>query len=623
MTSAIRLLFAFLLLVAAIPATARKAPKPAIPPEHRNNHWYRPEPSSDVAIVFVHGIFSDSHECWTSEKNGAYWPEIVRKDPIFNGAGIYLAGYETYIKQRDYGVHEAAAEVFKALERDGVLQKSNIVFICHSTGGIVTRYMLSHHWELFQSKNIGLALYASPTLGSRIADWVGGVAKALNQRLGFQLRRDSELLQNLHVRFKDKLGMAVDISLVGMELCETKGVYGEIVVNCDSAGAYFGAEKLKNCNHFETVKPTAQSDEPNIRLENFFVQRFRPLMARSDSTVPDVWCTSPPDGPATGRIPLVITGEKFRSGSVVYVGGVEAKIEKLTSRTIVANLPADLPAGRFPVRVRNRTSAETASFNFTVHPVLTNAVPITVTVRGGDSLTIDGHGFTSPAEVRICGAPLTELQLVSSRQLTGKVPPRASSGRCDVHVSVAGISAELTNAVRYDPVLEAITPKTIAAGKPAEVTVTGTGFQSDATFSVGGVATGVRYDSASQLTVSVPARDTTGHADVVVTHADGSTTTLPSGLTFNPSIDSVSPANGPVGGGNVVTITGSGFTPATKVRFGDVTLHATYVDPHTLTVSAPAQAAAGTLELEVLNADGTAAVQSYTYDAPEIGPGVS
>jgi DNA-binding beta-propeller fold protein YncE len=76
------------------------------------------------------------------------------------------------------------------------------------------------------------------------------------------------------------------------------------------------------------------------------------------------------------------------------------------------------------------------------------------------------------------------------------------------------------------------------------------------------------------------------------------------------SVGSVSPAQGPVGGGTTVTIRGSGFQAGATVSFGGVAATTTFVDGETLKVVTPA-AAARSVQLVVKTPDG----QTYALDA--------
>jgi hypothetical protein len=92
------------------------------------------------------------------------------------------------------------------------------------------------------------------------------------------------------------------------------------------------------------------------------------------------------------------------------------------------------------------------------------------------------------------------------------------------------------------------------------VTITGTGFLTGATVSLGGTAaTGVTVVSSTSITATTAAH-TAGAVNVVVTNADTQSGTLTNGYTYAtvaPQINSISPTSGVVG--TQVTVNGSGF----------------------------------------------------------------
>jgi hypothetical protein len=99
-----------------------------------------------------------------------------------------------------------------------------------------------------------------------------------------------------------------------------------------------------------------------------------------------------------------------------------------------------------------------------------------------------------------------------------------------------------------------------------------------------------------------------------------------------PTITSVSPASGPLGGGQTVTVRGTDFTGATAVKFGTKPGTSVVVASATrLTVVSPSHAA-GVFDVRVTTPDGTTALvpaDQYTYAAaptitsvsPTSGPG--
>jgi len=114
-----------------------------------------------------------------------------------------------------------------------------------------------------------------------------------------------------------------------------------------------------------------------------------------------------------------------------------------------------------------------------------------------------------------------------------------------------------------------------------------------------------------------------GTVDVKVTTPNG-TSALTSADHFTyvaasaPSVTGVTPTSGTTGGGTVVTITGSGFSAATKVSFGTkAAVTYTVLSDTTIVATAP-PGAAGTVDITVTTPSGTSAISAadhYTYTA--------
>jgi len=84
-----------------------------------------------------------------------------------------------------------------------------------------------------------------------------------------------------------------------------------------------------------------------------------------------------------------------------------------------------------------------------------------------------------------------------------------------------------------------------------------------------------------------------------------------------PVVTGVSPATGPLAGLTPVTVTGSGFTNATGVRFGTVAATNLAVACDTqLTVTSPPATASGAVDVTVTTPGGTSsasAADQFTY----------
>ena len=145
-------LFLMLAACAAIPARAADCLDAKPPEAGVNNFWYCLN-ASDTAIVFVHGLHSDSRGAWMHQTKAGedaenYWPHLVAKDQSLGAPSIYLAGFYTDIHSGGYGMAEAAEELFSHLNtpiggEPAPITKKNILFVGHSLGGILTRAVLT------------------------------------------------------------------------------------------------------------------------------------------------------------------------------------------------------------------------------------------------------------------------------------------------------------------------------------------------------------------------------------------------------------------------------------------------------------------------------------------------
>jgi hypothetical protein len=84
-----------------------------------------------------------------------------------------------------------------------------------------------------------------------------------------------------------------------------------------------------------------------------------------------------------------------------------------------------------------------------------------------------------------------------------------------------------------------------------------------------------------------------------------------------PTVTSVLPTSGSIGGGTVVTISGTGFLASPAVKFGGVSATSISATATSITATAPAHAA-GKVDVVVTNSDGQSATltQAFTYALP-------
>ncbi|HEU4872422.1 MAG TPA: IPT/TIG domain-containing protein [Pyrinomonadaceae bacterium] len=174
------------------------------------------------------------------------------------------------------------------------------------------------------------------------------------------------------------------------------------------------------------------------------------------------------------------------------------------------------------------------------------------------------------------------------------------------------------------PTVTAISPTSGSTSGGTSVTITGTGFSSGATVSLGGAAaTNVMVVSPTSITATTSAR-TAGTVDVVVTNTDTLNGTLSSGYTYTasaPTVTAISPTSGSTSGGTSVTITGTGFSSGATVSLGGAAAtNVMVVSPTSITATTSARGA-GTVDVMVTNPDSLNGTLSsgYTYSSPDPG----
>lgn len=255
----------------------------------QNNTWHQFN-SSDTVFIFVHGIFSDSAGCWTAD-SGTFWPTLLNQDDRFGHPSIFLGGYFTDFSSGIYRISNAADELLSYLSvpdhtwKVAPLVKQNIVFVAHSTGGIVVRYMLERNKDLFSNKNVGLVLLASPSRGTAWSNRLGWLRGIFKNRMAGQLSSDNDFVLDLDSRFAEFAQRRKIRNLVGIDAFENKFIVpgwffnSTHVVSATDSASYFGAPRIiPDTDHFSIAKPTSISHPSHQLLYEFYETMFKPMI---------------------------------------------------------------------------------------------------------------------------------------------------------------------------------------------------------------------------------------------------------------------------------------------------------------------------------------------------------
>ena len=279
------------------PEVSRSNKALSLPDPNENNLWYEISDDSKTVFVFVHGLTSDSRDCWwyRGDRDGhpehQYWPHLVANDEIFDRPAVYLAGYYSEFDSGNYGFRDAARDIFERMNtpdskfKRRVIDRENIIFVCHSLGGVVARQLLVDNVDEFANKKVGLVLIASPTLGSEWGTYLRAVANVLGNAQMQSLKHDSRRLLDLDEDFAELMDEGKLPRLIGAEAYENhfvgKQQFGLLatrtkeVVRRAEQGRHFGKPKLlSDTDHHSIAKPYGVDDQPHTFLQNFYLNKF-------------------------------------------------------------------------------------------------------------------------------------------------------------------------------------------------------------------------------------------------------------------------------------------------------------------------------------------------------------
>lgn len=245
--------------------------------------WLR-RSSNGSAIVFLHGVLSDGESCWLNE-NGSYWPELFKAEKQFEETGIYVFTYKTGFFSGTYRLGDVVDNLKEHFRLDGLLDKSQIIFVCHSMGGIVARKFIVERRSDLDKRNIeiGLFLIASPSLGSKYATWLSPLAKLLGhtQEDALRFSQTNSWLLDLDKEFVN-LKESGDLRIEGKELVEDnfiifKSFIRRQVVEPFSGAKYFGEQfKVPDSDHSSIAKPSSASSIQHRLLLKFLTDFLEP-----------------------------------------------------------------------------------------------------------------------------------------------------------------------------------------------------------------------------------------------------------------------------------------------------------------------------------------------------------
>ncbi|TPW09810.1 MAG: FG-GAP repeat protein, partial [Acidimicrobiaceae bacterium] len=187
----------------------------------------------------------------------------------------------------------------------------------------------------------------------------------------------------------------------------------------------------------------------------------------------------------------------------------------------------------------NGTVTVANGFTYNATPTISSIVPNNGPVAGGQVIVITSPGVSGTVTVQLGSVTVpTQNVTVGAGTITVLTPPGAASGPVDVTVdtSVQGTTV-VPNGYTYNPgaTITAVTPNNGPVDAATPIVITGTGFLSPSTVTIGGLAAGVTtVVSPTQITATAQPFTLVGAQDVVVTSNLAGVATLPDGFTYTP-----------------------------------------------------------------------------------------
>ncbi len=308
------------------------------------------------------------------------------------------------------------------------------------------------------------------------------------------------------------------------------------------------------------------------------------------SSVPVITSFTPSQGLTGSSVEL--TGTGFDGTTSVSIGGVSAEWKRHSNTSMTVKVPDGAMSGVIGVVNSLGSGGSTSTFN--VIPTITAISP--TSGSPGTTVTLTGTGFTGAQVVNFGGGPAANFYVNSATQIQAVVPLGSSTGPITVTTNTAGVQLTATSpAFTYSsggveaPVLTSFSPS--QAGTGDYVVLTGSGFTGVSSATIGGISSYFTVTSDTAMSIQVPAAAASGF--IQVSGVLG-TATSASRFLVTPTVSGFTPASGPAG--TLVTLTGTGFSGATQVTFGNaVPSSFIVVDSNTIKANVKAGSATGAI----------------------------
>ncbi|MFA7267307.1 MAG: IPT/TIG domain-containing protein, partial [Candidatus Nanopelagicales bacterium] len=338
--------------------------------------------------------------------------------------------------------------------------------------------------------------------------------------------------------------------------------------------------------------------------------------------LPAITTIDPNKGPVAGGNTITITGSNLTAATVQIDGNSCAPATvNLAGTSLTCPVPAGTAPGAVDVTVTTTaggTTTSTGGYTYVGLPSAAVIAPSSGPTAGGQTVTITGTNFEFATDVTIGGTACTNLMWnANAQELTCTTPP-GTAGSTTVLITTPGGTTTTNYTYVPAPTVSAIDPDIGPLTGGQSVTITGTNL-TGATVTIGGnVCTNPLVgEGGTTVTCAVPAGDEVGPTDVLITTPAGGSVETTGGYTYYaaPVVVGIEPDQGPLTGGNTITLTGEYLEFATEVQVdGQDCVSFTWNSNNATLDCVVPPGTAGLVDVTVTTPAGTdTVVDGYTY----------
>jgi len=363
----------------------------------------------------------------------------------------------------------------------------------------------------------------------------------------------------------------------------------------------------------------------NVVVTNLDTQSVTLVNGYTFRGAPTVTSISPNAGALAGGTSVTVTGTGFVTGAAVQIGVVScASVNVVSSTTLTCTTTAQ-GAGNYNITVTNldtQNGTLATSYTYQAAPTVGSISPTAGPLAAGTTITITGANFVTGLTATVGGIACTSPTYVSPTSMTC-VSPTLVSGDHNVVVTNTTQSGSLANAysARPTPTITSVNPTAGSNAGATSLIIYGTNFYPGMSITVGGTACAATSIISSSILSCITPAGTVGARNVVVTNLPDNQAATGVGIytyALAPTIASVLPAGGPLGGGTTITVSGTNFIASSTITVDGNACPTTFVNTSTLTCVTPASAPA-TVNVVVTNVSQTVtAINAFTYQSPPI-----